>query len=106
MIEANELTPGQARPLLSLVGAEAQEIAAARKIAAGWYLGPGAEQMVGAVRKPARMTARGVASAARDANLQALIDTLQRALKRKVRSYRGAAVLRAESESNTTTTRI
>jgi len=99
MIEANELTPGQARPLLSLVGAEAQ-IAAARKIAAAGISARGAEQMVGAVRKPARMTARRVASAARDANLQALIDTLQRALKRKVRiiARRGGAPGRIEIE--------
>jgi len=99
MIEANELTPGQARPLLSLAGAEAQ-IAAARKIAAAGISARGAEQMVGAVRKPARMTAHGVASAARDANLQALIDTLQRALKRKVRivSRRGGAPGRIEIE--------
>jgi len=84
MIESGELTPGQARPLLSMAGAEAQ-IAAAHKIVAAGISARGAEQMAGAARKPGRTTARSLASAARDANLQALIDTLQRALKRKVR---------------------
>jgi len=84
MIEAGDLTPGQARPLLSIAGADAQ-IAAARKILASGISARGAEQMAGALRKPARMSARGIASAARDANLQALVDTLQRALMRKIR---------------------
>jgi len=84
MIEAGELTPGQARPLLSIAGAEAQ-LAAARKIVAGSISARGAEQIAGAMRKPARMTARTLASAARDANLQALVEMLQRALTRKVR---------------------
>jgi len=99
MIEAGELTPGQARPLLSLAGAEAQ-IAAARKIVAAGISARGAEQMVGAARKPSRTTARATASAARDANLQALIDALQRALKRKVRiiARRGGTPGRIEIE--------
>jgi ParB family chromosome partitioning protein len=103
MIEAGELTPGQARPLLSIEGAEAQ-IGAARKIVAGGISARGAEQMAGAMRKPAsqlsRMTARTIASSSRDANLQALVETLQRALTRKVRiiSRRGKTPGRIEIE--------
>ncbi len=84
MIERNELTPGQARPLLAIEGTEAR-ISAARKIAAGGISARGAEQIAGAARKTAGASTRALASASRDANLQALADTLQRALKRKVR---------------------
>jgi len=97
MIERNELTPGQARPLLAIEGTEAR-IAAARKIAAGGISARGAEQIAGAARKTARASMRALASASRDANLQALVDTLQRALKRKVRIVprRGATPGRIE----------
>ncbi|HTY54438.1 MAG TPA: hypothetical protein VMB26_04530, partial [Candidatus Binataceae bacterium] len=84
MIEAGQLTPGQARPLLGMGDAQAQ-IAAARKIVAGSISARGAEQMAGAMRKPSKASARVIASAVRDANLQALIETMQRVLKRKVR---------------------
>ncbi|MGD0073811.1 MAG: ParB/RepB/Spo0J family partition protein [Candidatus Binataceae bacterium] len=97
MIETGELTAGQARPLLAIAGAEAQ-IATARKIVASGISARGAEQIAGVARKATRKTARNAAAAARDANLQALIDTLQRALKRKVRivSRRGSAPGRIE----------
>ncbi len=97
MIEASELTAGQARPLLAIAGAE-ERIAAARKIVSSGISARGAEQIAGAARKSTRKTERIAAATARDANLQALIDTLQRALKRKVRivSRRGSAPGRIE----------
>jgi ParB family transcriptional regulator, chromosome partitioning protein len=84
MIESGELTAGQARPLLSLETAAAQ-ISAAREIAAGKISARGAEEIS---RK--RQTPSATSSPSRvDVHLQALVESLQRALKRKVRVVRG-----------------
>lgn len=83
MIESGELTSGQVRPLLALETAAAQ-IAAAREIAARGISARGAEAM-SRKRQP---HGRNPSSKA-DVHLQALIDSLQRALKRKVRVVRG-----------------
>lgn len=84
MLESGELTSGQVRPLLSLETPSAQ-IAAAREIAARGISARGAEEMS---RKRQAQTKPSSASAA-DVHLQALMDSLQRALKRKVRVVRG-----------------
>ncbi|HKD69938.1 MAG TPA: ParB/RepB/Spo0J family partition protein [Candidatus Binataceae bacterium] len=84
MLESGELTSGQVRPLLALDTAVAQ-IAAAREIAARGISARGAEQM-----SRQRQGRSGNSSAAKgDVHLQALTESLQRALKRKVRVVRG-----------------
>jgi len=89
MIAQGKLSAGQARPLLALSSAEAR-IDAARKIVEGGITARGAEDIAAAHRK---RSASGSASNPRansssDPNLNALVDTLQRALKRKVRVVR------------------
>jgi ParB family chromosome partitioning protein len=89
LIAQGQLSAGQARPLLALSSAEAR-IDAARKIVEGGITARGAEEIAAAHRKRA---GNGTASNARangnsDPNLAALIDTMQRALKRKVRVLR------------------
>jgi ParB family transcriptional regulator, chromosome partitioning protein len=92
MIARGQLSAGQARPLLALSSAEAR-IAAARKIVESGITARGAEEIAAAHRKH---SANGTTSSARadgnaDPNLNALIDTLQRSLKRKVRVIRRRA---------------
>ena len=84
MIAAGALSAGQARPLLALKPAAAQ-IAAARSIVEGKISARGAEELASAHRQ--RRHASSAHSVA-DANLNALVDNLQRALKRKVRIVR------------------
>ncbi len=84
MIAKGELNSGQARPLLSLQSTEAQ-LTAARRIAAVGLSARGAEEMATSTR-PRTKTAEARASA--DANLNALAEGLQRALKRKVRIFK------------------
>jgi ParB family chromosome partitioning protein len=89
MMARGELSAGQARPLLALPSAEAR-IDAARKIVESGLTARGAEEIAATHRK---RSANGVASSTRgvvnsDPNLTALIETLQRALKRKVRVVR------------------
>ena len=84
MIAKRELTAGQARPLLSIQSAEAQ-LSAARRIAAVGLSARGAEEMATANRPRGKSAA---ARAAGDANLNALAEGLQRALKRKVRIFK------------------
>jgi ParB family chromosome partitioning protein len=89
MIASGQLNGGQARPLLALSSAEAR-IDAARKILAGGITARGAEEIAAAHRQ---RSANGIHPMARanggaDPNLTALIETLQRALKRKVRVVR------------------
>ena len=81
-IEHGELSVGQARPLLALAS-PGEQLAAARQITAHKLSARGAEQIAAARRKPPAATAS--ASKAADPHMQALIETLQRALKRKVR---------------------
>jgi ParB family transcriptional regulator, chromosome partitioning protein len=99
MIVAGQLSAGQARPLLALDGAERQ-LSAARRIAAVGISARGAEELAthSVNRKPAK-TGRGARSA-NDANVLALAEGLQRALKRKVRIFkrRGRSPGRIEIE--------
>jgi ParB family transcriptional regulator, chromosome partitioning protein len=85
MIAMRQLTAGQARPLLSIESEEAQ-LSAARRIAAVGISARGAEEMATAnrPRNPKTASARSAA----DANLNALAEGLQRALKRKVRIFK------------------
>ncbi len=82
MIERGELSAGQARPLLALASAEAQ-LAAARRIAEGKISARGAEE-IASIHRHRERNGAGVHSNG-DANLAALVDGIQRALKRKVR---------------------
>jgi ParB family transcriptional regulator, chromosome partitioning protein len=84
MIASGELTSGQVRPLLSLESPSAQ-IAAAREIAARGISARGAEEMSRKRQAPARTSS----ALQTDVHLQALVESLQRALKRKVRVIRG-----------------
>lgn len=84
MIAKRELTAGQARPLLSIESTQAQ-LSAARRIAAVGLSSRGAEEMATATRPRTKTAA---ARSAGDANLNALAEGLQRALKRKVRIFK------------------
>jgi ParB family transcriptional regulator, chromosome partitioning protein len=83
MIASGQLTAGQARPLLRLPAAE--QIEAARRIVEGRISARGAEQIASAHR-PVR--GGGAIRSSGDANLNALAESIQRALKRKVRIVR------------------
>lgn len=83
MIAGGQLSAGQARPLLRLPAAE--QIAAARRIVEGRISARGAEQIASA-HPPARSGSAIRPSG--DANLNALAESIQRALKRKVRIVR------------------
>ncbi|HUY17915.1 MAG TPA: ParB/RepB/Spo0J family partition protein [Candidatus Binataceae bacterium] len=86
MVESGRLSPGQVRPLLAIESAEAQ-IAAANRIAEHGITARGAEAI--ATEHKARRTPAGHSvPVERDANLAALAESLQRALKRKVRIHR------------------
>jgi ParB family chromosome partitioning protein len=87
MIARGQLSAGQARPLLALSSAEAR-ITAAQKIVAGGITARGAEEIAAAHRKHSSNGAHARADGHIDPNLNALIDTLQHALKRKVRVIR------------------
>ncbi|HXN86737.1 MAG TPA: ParB/RepB/Spo0J family partition protein [Candidatus Binataceae bacterium] len=87
MIARGQLSAGQARPLLALPSAEAR-IAAARKIIESGINSRGAEEIAAQHRKRSSNGAAAHANGSSDPNLNALIDTLQRALKRKVRVIR------------------
>jgi len=84
MLESGELTSGQVRPLIALESASAQ-IAAAREIAARGISARGAEEL----SRKRQVHARPAAAPAADVHLQALVEGLQRALKRKIRVVRG-----------------
>ena len=84
MIAKGQLNAGQARPLLSIASVEAQ-LSAARRIAAVGISARGAEEIATASRPRTKTTA---ARSAGDANLNALAEGLQRALKRKVRIFK------------------
>jgi ParB family transcriptional regulator, chromosome partitioning protein len=83
MIAGGQLTAGQARPLLRLPAAE--QIEAARRIVEGRISARGAEQIASAHRPVSRA---GAIRSNGDANLNALAESIQRALKRKVRIVR------------------
>jgi ParB family transcriptional regulator, chromosome partitioning protein len=84
MIAKGELSAGQARPLLSIESSDKQ-LTAARRIAGAGISSRGAEEMATANRP---RTKASNARAANDANLNALAEGLQRALKRKVRIFK------------------
>jgi ParB family chromosome partitioning protein len=84
MIAKGELNAGQARPLLSIASVDAQ-LSAARRIAAVGISARGAEEIATASRPRTKTAA---ARSAGDANLNALAEGLQRALKRKVRIFK------------------
>ncbi len=84
MIAKGELNAGQARPLLSIQSTDAQ-LSAARRIAAVGISARGVEEMA-TTNRPRTKTS--VARASGDANLNALAEGLQRALKRKVRIFK------------------
>lgn len=98
MVEAGKLSSGQARPLLAIESAEAQ-IAAANRIADQGITARGAEALV-TEHKARRTPGGGGEALERDANLAALAESLQRALKRKVRilKQRGKSPGRIEIE--------
>lgn len=88
MIARGEITAGQARPLLALPSPEAR-LSAARRIVENRITARGAEEI--AAEHRARPGANGNGAtirAASDPNLNALVESLQRALKRKVRVVR------------------
>jgi ParB family chromosome partitioning protein len=85
MIARRELTAGQARPLLAIQSPEKQ-LSAARRIAAVGISARGAEEMATANRP--RGSKNAGARSSGDANLNALAEGLQRALKRKVRIFK------------------
>lgn len=84
MIGRGELTGGQVRPLLTMGSPEAQ-VAAARSIVEGKISARGVEEMTAVVRE-VRIGERAKSTV--DANLSALEESLQRALKRKVKIVR------------------
>jgi ParB family transcriptional regulator, chromosome partitioning protein len=88
MIAKGQISAGQARPLLALSSADAR-IAAARKIVDSGITARGAEDLAAAHRKHASNVATVKANGASDPNMEALINALQHALKRKVRIVRG-----------------
>src|SRR5580658_3630050 len=87
MIARGQMSAGQARPLLALSSPDAR-IAAARKIVESGITARGAEEIAAAHRKHASNGATSRANGASDPNLEALINALQHALKRKVRVIR------------------
>lgn len=96
-IARGELTAGQARPLLALNSPDAQ-IAEARKIAEGGISSRKVEEIASARR--IFKHGQGARPASGDPNLNALAESIQRALRRKVRviKRRGKAPGRVEIE--------
>jgi len=82
LIALSKLTVGQSRPLLALASADAQ-IAAARAIVERGLTARSAEALVQEQRR--RLNTGTPRPAPDDPNLNALVEGLQRALKRKVR---------------------
>jgi ParB family chromosome partitioning protein len=90
MVIRRELTAGQVRPLLGLESAD-EQIEQAMRIAEGQLSARAVEELAAERRAPrprAMETAESKATAAVDPNLRALVDTIQRALKRKIRITR------------------
>jgi ParB family transcriptional regulator, chromosome partitioning protein len=91
MIERGDMSAGQARPLLSMNSAD-EQLASALKIANEKISARGAEEIAVAQRPTARVgqgIARNRPDPMADANLSALAQTVQRALKRKVLITKG-----------------
>jgi ParB family chromosome partitioning protein len=96
-IGRGELTAGQARPLLAL-GSPDIQIDEARKIAAGGLSSRRVEEIASAQR--IARNGQGARPVATDPNVNALAESIQRALRRKVRvvKQRGKAPGRVEIE--------
>jgi ParB family chromosome partitioning protein len=87
MIGRGDLTPGQARPLLGVTSAD-EQIAAATRMVDGKVSARAAEQIAVDNRPVSRKSVSRIVDergARPDANLGALADSMQKALKRKVR---------------------
>jgi ParB family transcriptional regulator, chromosome partitioning protein len=101
MVACRQLSAGQARPLLAIGNPKAQ-LSAARRIAAMGISARDAEDMTVENRAPASFNSksRGLSHSGADANINALAEGLQRALKRKVRIFkrRGRSPGRIEIE--------
>jgi ParB family chromosome partitioning protein len=102
MINAGSLTAGQVRPLLALESSD-EQLQQARLIADGRLSARDAEQLAAAKRRSgsnSSRTARTNHHSDPDPNLKALCDSIQRALKRKVRisHRRGRSPGRVELE--------
>jgi ParB family chromosome partitioning protein len=99
LIAGGQLTAGQARPLLA-IGNPAAQVSAARRIAAMGISARDAEDMTTTNRTPASFSAKSHKRSSGDANINALAEGLQRALKRKVRIFkrRGRSPGRIEIE--------
>jgi ParB family chromosome partitioning protein len=101
MLACGQLTSGQARPLLAIGSPQAQ-LSAARRISAMGISARDAEDMTVENRAPSGFNAksRGRLRSSGDANVNALAEGLQRALKRKVRIFkrRGRSPGRIEIE--------
>ncbi|HLI80365.1 MAG TPA: ParB/RepB/Spo0J family partition protein [Candidatus Binataceae bacterium] len=87
LIARGQLTAGQARPLLA-IASEVARLKAAQKIVEGGITARGAEEIAAAHRKHSSNDATSKANGSSDPNLEALINALQHALKRKVRVIR------------------
>jgi len=87
MIARGEISAGQSRPLLALSSPDAR-IAAARKIVESGITARGAEEIAAAHRRHASNGSTSKPNGTSDPNLEALINALQHALKRKVRVVR------------------
>jgi ParB family chromosome partitioning protein len=86
MINAGTLTAGQVRPLLALESVD-EQLEHARVIADGKLSAREAEQLAAARKRRQTKAGHGLRGKSRydlDPNLKALIDSIQRALKRKV----------------------
>ena len=92
MIERGDMSAGQARPLLSMTSPD-EQLAAALKIANEKISARGAEEIAVAQRPAVARAGQGIArnrtEPVVDANLGALAQTVQRALKRKVLITKG-----------------
>ena len=87
MLACGQLSAGQARPLLA-IGDPAAQLSAARRIAAIGISARDAEDMTVENRVPASFKSKSGRRSSTDANVNALAEGLQRALKRKVRIFR------------------
>jgi len=116
LISRGGLTPGQARPLLMLSSAN-EQIATAMRIAEGKLSAREAEQMASDQRPVSRTIISRIEGDRRqrssqrgevrpDANVGALAESIQKALKRKVRISPKHGKTPGESSSSTTTTTI
>jgi len=87
MVARGELNAGQARPLLAIESPEVQ-LQAARRIIERGITARGAEELASEHRRAGPRRAGSPSPTHSDPNLNALIESVQRALKRKIRITR------------------